>query len=67
MSDARFEAFPRRDGNLYAEDVPIDDIIEQVGSPAYVYSAGALRSAYNEMAAAFAGQRHPAHRHAHGA
>ena len=42
MSDARFEAFPRRDGHLHVEGVPVSEIAAQVGTPVYLYSAGAL-------------------------
>ena len=58
MSDARFEAFPRRDGHLHAEGVPVAEIAAQVGTPVYLYSAGALIHAYDEMAEAFAGRPH---------
>ena len=58
MSDARFDAFPRRSGNLYVEDVPVALIAERVGTPAYLYSAGGLARAYDAIAEAFAGHRH---------
>ena len=58
MSDARFEAFPRQRGHLYAEEVPVAEIIEQVGSPAYLYSVGALSSAHDAMANALASCPH---------
>ena len=58
MSDARFEAFPRRDGNLYVEDLPVAEIATQVGTPVYLYSAAALIHAYDGMAEAFAGRPH---------
>ena len=58
MSDARFEAFPRPQGHLHAEQVPVAEIIEQVGSPTYVYSVGALRSAHDALASALAGHSH---------
>jgi len=48
-----FAAFPRRDGALYAEDVPLARIAESVGTPTYVYSVGELRSRYRALAAAF--------------
>lgn len=35
--------FSRRDGALYAEDVPLDEIASKVGTPCYVYSAATLR------------------------
>jgi diaminopimelate decarboxylase len=49
--------FPRRDGALYAEDVPLAQIAEAVGTPTYVYSAGELRGRYRALAQAFAGHR----------
>ena len=35
--------FTRRNGSLYAEDVPLKDIAARVGTPCYVYSAATLR------------------------
>ncbi len=58
MSDAHFEAFPRRDGCLYAEGLPVADIAAQVGTPVYLYSAGALLHAYDGINEAFAGRPH---------
>ncbi len=58
MSDAHFEAFPRRDGCLYAEGLPVADIAAQVGTPVYLYSAGALLHAYDGIDEAFAGCPH---------
>ncbi len=53
---ATFEAFPRRDGQLHVEQVPVADIAEAVGTPAYLYSAGALEAAHDGLAGAFAGR-----------
>ncbi len=47
-------AFEWRGGILHAEDVPLPAIAEAVGTPTYVYSAGAIRAAYRRLAAAFA-------------
>ena len=58
MSDARTEGFPRRDGQLHVEDVPVAEIIDRVGTPAYLYSGTALGGAYDAMASAFAGRKH---------
>ncbi len=58
MSDAPFEAFPRRDGDLYVEGVSVAEIVARVGTPAYLYSAGALEAAHDALAKAFAGNRH---------
>jgi diaminopimelate decarboxylase len=46
-------AFGRRDGWLHAEGVPLRHIAEEVGTPAYVYSASALAAAYDALDAAF--------------
>ena len=49
-------AFDYRNGGLHAEDVPVARIAEAVGTPFYCYADAALRAAYGEFAAAFAGQ-----------
>ena len=46
--------FSWRDGCLNADDVPLPAIAEAVGTPTYVYSAGAIRAAYRRLQAAFA-------------
>lgn len=38
--------FNYRDGELYAEDVPVSSIAERFGTPAYVYSRAALEQHY---------------------
>ncbi|HET6303197.1 MAG TPA: diaminopimelate decarboxylase, partial [Myxococcota bacterium] len=50
--------FPRRDGWLCAEDVPLRRIADEVGTPTYVYSAGALVAAYDAFDRAFASVPH---------
>jgi diaminopimelate decarboxylase len=52
------EAFPRREGTLHAEDVPLARIVEEVGSPVFVYSASALEAGYDALDAALSGMRH---------
>jgi diaminopimelate decarboxylase len=52
------EAFPRIDGRLHAEHVPVERIAEAVGTPVYIYSASRLREAYDALDAAFAEVRH---------
>ena len=42
------------DGVLHAEAVPLPDIADAVGTPVYVYSAGALREAAESFATALA-------------
>ena len=46
-----------RNGTLYAEDVPLTAIAQQFGTPAYVYSRAAIRSAFAEFSQACAGRR----------
>jgi diaminopimelate decarboxylase len=40
------DAFPYRDGRLYAEQVPVDEIAARHGTPCYIYSRAALESAF---------------------
>lgn len=47
------DAFEYRDKTLFCEDVRIDDIISQVGTPAYIYSKNAILARYHEMETAF--------------
>jgi len=58
MSGARFEPFPRRDGNLHVEDLSVAELAAEAGTPLYVYSATALEKAHDDLAAAFAGTPH---------
>ena len=46
--------FTYRDGILHCEDLPLDDIAAQVGTPAYIYSKATLLGHYRDIAAAFA-------------
>jgi diaminopimelate decarboxylase len=46
--------FDWQDGQLHAEEVPLEVIAEQVGTPTYVYSAGAIRHSFGRLASAFA-------------
>lgn len=48
------EGFTWRDGCLHADSVPLPAIADEVGTPTYVYSASAIRTAYQRMHAAFA-------------
>ncbi len=50
--------FQERNGELYAEDVPLRQIAEQVGTPAYVYSLATLRRHFQVFDAAFEGIPH---------
>jgi diaminopimelate decarboxylase len=47
------EPFPYRGGELHAEKLPVSRVVEAVGTPFYLYSAGALTSRYQEFATAF--------------
>ena len=49
--------FPYRDGELFAEGVPLRRIAAEVGTPVYCYSSAALAANYRAFAEAFAGQR----------
>ena len=51
-------AFAYRDGELYAERVPLAAIAAAFGTPCYVYSRAALETAWREFDAAFAGIPH---------
>ncbi len=47
--------FNYRNGELYAEDIPVAKIAEQVGTPFYCYSTATLERHYNVFANAFEG------------
>ena len=46
------QGFEIRDGALAVENVPLATIAEQVGTPAYVYSAGLIRARYRSLSEA---------------
>lgn len=50
--------FNYRDGELYAEDVPVSEIAERFGTPAYVYSRATLERQYQAYDEALAGRAH---------
>lgn len=50
--------FQYRDGVLYAEDVPVSRIAEQVGTPCYVYSRATLERHWHAFDQAFTGRDH---------
>lgn len=50
--------FQHRNGELYAEDVPLRDIAAAVGTPCYVYSLATLRRHYHVFDQAFAALPH---------
>ena len=53
--------FHRRDGELVCDEVSLTGIAAAVGTPVYVYSASAVRTAYARLASALAGL--PVHVH----
>lgn len=46
--------FKYSNGQLFAEDVAVADIISQVGTPTYIYSRGTLTAHYQRLVQAFA-------------
>lgn len=48
------DSFSYRNGQLFCEDVPLDRIGDEVGTPAYVYSQATILSHYRQLAQAFA-------------
>jgi len=49
--------FAFKDGEMYAEDVPLRDIAETVGTPCYVYSTATLERHYKVFGDAFKGRK----------
>lgn len=49
-SSASSMSFAYRHGVLCAEDVPLDEIVRQHGTPCYVYSSAAIAAAYRQYA-----------------
>jgi len=47
--------FIYRNGQLYAEDVAIDDLAAEVGTPAYVYSRATFEGHFDRLSTAFRG------------
>lgn len=45
--------FSYKNGEFYAEDVPVSEIADQVGTPCYVYSYKFIEDTYNEYKEAF--------------
>ena len=52
------EWFPSRDGQLFAEQIPVTRIAEQFGTPAYVYSRAGFEAGYKAYEDALAGWPH---------
>ena len=49
-------AFAYREGVLFAEEVPLEDIARRFGTPCYVYSRAAIEGAYREFTDELAGR-----------
>ena len=47
--------FMYRNQQLYAEDIPVSDLIQQYGTPVYIYSASQLKKSYERFSHAFEG------------
>ncbi|MDR2198500.1 MAG: diaminopimelate decarboxylase [Deltaproteobacteria bacterium] len=56
--DGGREFFAYRDGRLHAEDLPLEIISREVGTPVYVYSKAAFLHALKSLEDAFKGSRH---------
>lgn len=50
--------FAYRNGQLYAENVPLAEIAQAVGTPCFVYSRAAMTLAFRALTEALSGQRH---------
>lgn len=53
IDQSDFTGFQFRDGQLHCEDVPVHQIVEQFGSPLYIYSAATLRENLRRLQHAF--------------
>lgn len=52
------EYFTYRDGKLYCEDVPLEEIAEEYGTPVYVYSSKCFMDKFTELDTALSGHPH---------
>lgn len=48
------DLFSYRSGSLHCEDVPVQRIADEVGTPTFIYSAGTFKTHYQRIAEAFA-------------
>ncbi len=55
------QAFARRDGVAYCEDVPAERIAREAGTPAFVYSASVIRDRFKKLSGALQGVPHRIH------
>jgi diaminopimelate decarboxylase len=51
------QAFQRRNGTLFAENVPLATLAQEFGTPCYVYSRHYIENAYSEFVSASAGRK----------
>ena len=49
------QPFPRIDGELWAGERRVADLVAEFGSPLYIYDAGVIEAAYRRIEAAFVG------------
>lgn len=61
MSSADVPVFPRHDGVMHAEGVPLPVIAKAAGTPCYVYCANVIRARYERLERAF--EKVPHHIH----
>lgn len=55
---SHFSSFHYRDNQLFAEEIPLTAIAAEFGTPCYVYSSTAIRTAYQAFARAFGQRQH---------
>lgn len=56
-----YQSFQPTDHGLACDSVSVESIVERVGTPAYIYSAHAIRAAYRAVDEAFAAYPHAIH------
>jgi diaminopimelate decarboxylase len=56
-----YQSFQPSESGLACDSVSIESIVERVGTPAYIYSARAIREAYTAIDTAFASYPHSIH------
>ena len=56
-----YQSFTHTGSGLACDGVSVESIVERVGTPAYIYSARAIRGAYREIDEAFAACPHAIH------
>ena len=56
-----YQSFRPTPGGLACDDVSVESIVEHVGTPAYIYSARAIRESYTAIDRAFAVYPHTIH------